>query len=108
MDDAVGVVLNALDSLGLAENTIVIFTSDNGGVSAGDSFSTSVLPFRGGKGYQFEGGIREPYFIKVPGLTENLKDIQTPATGTDFYPTLLDLAGQPLRDRKSTRLNSSH
>ncbi|HEY9560897.1 MAG TPA: sulfatase [Anseongella sp.] len=97
MDDAVGVVLNALDSLGLAENTIVIFTSDNGGVSAGDSFSTSVLPFRGGKGYQFEGGIREPYFIKVPGLTENLKDIQTPATGTDFYPTLLDLAGQPLR-----------
>lgn len=97
MDDAVGVVLDALDSLGLADNTIVIFTSDNGGVSAGDSYSTSVLPFRGGKGYQFEGGIREPYFIKVPGLTESMKDIPAPATGTDFYPTILALAGQQLR-----------
>jgi arylsulfatase A-like enzyme len=68
MDDAVGVVLNALDELGLAENTIVIFTSDNGGVSAGDAFATSNKPLRAGKGYQFEGGIREPYFIKVPWL----------------------------------------
>ncbi|MFS8616907.1 MAG: sulfatase [Solitalea sp.] len=96
MDDAVGLVLDALDRLGLSENTIVVFTSDNGGVSAGDSFSTAVLPFRGGKGYQFEGGIREPYFIKVPGLTDGKKVIETPVTGTDFYPTLLELAGQPL------------
>ncbi len=68
MDDAVGVVLNALEELGLEENTIVIFTSDNGGVAAGDNFSTSNLPLRAGKGYQFEGGIREPYFIKVPWM----------------------------------------
>jgi len=66
MDDAVGEVLKGLDELGLAENTVVIFTSDNGGVAAGDAFATSNLPLRAGKGYQFEGGIREPYFIKVP------------------------------------------
>lgn len=96
MDDAVGEVLDALDELGLAENTIVIFTSDNGGVAAGDAFATSNLPLRAGKGYQFEGGIREPYFIKVPGLG-NGKTCQTPVSGTDFYPTILDLVGAPLR-----------
>ncbi len=96
MDDAVGLVLQSLDELGLADNTIVIFTSDNGGVSSGDSFSTSNLPFRGGKGYQFEGGIREPYFIKVPGLTKAGETSDTPVTGTDFYPTLLELAGEKL------------
>lgn len=97
MDDAVGEVLNALDELGLAENTIVIFTSDNGGVSAGDSYSTSNLPLRGGKGYQYEGGIRIPYFVKVPGMEKGSKN-STPVTGADFYPTILDLAGLPLRN----------
>ncbi|MGB5668755.1 MAG: sulfatase [Maribacter sp.] len=90
MDDAIGVVLDELKALGLDDNTIVIFTSDNGGVASGDSFSTSNLPLRGGKGYQWEGGIREPYFIKVPGL--QAKEISYPAIGTDFYPTILDLA----------------
>lgn len=96
MDDAVGVVLSALDELGLADNTIVIFTSDNGGVAAGDAFATSNRPLRAGKGYQFEGGIREPYFIKVPGIRGGGKN-DTPVTGTDFYPTLLDLVGADLR-----------
>lgn len=96
MDDAVGVVLAGLEELGLAENTIVIFTSDNGGVSAGDAYSTSNLPLRGGKGYQFEGGIRVPYFIKVPGLTGG-GESDVPVSGTDFYPTILDLTGQKLR-----------
>ncbi len=96
MDDAVGVVLNTLDELGLAENTVVIFTSDNGGVAAGDAFATSNLPLRAGKGYQFEGGIREPYFIKVPGLGNGQKN-GTPVSGTDFYPTILELAGIPLK-----------
>ncbi len=96
MDDAVGEVLKTLDELGLAENTIVIFTSDNGGVSAGDAFATSNLPLRGGKGYQFEGGIREPYFIKVPGMAAG-KKCTTPVSGTDFYPTILELAGAKLK-----------
>ena len=96
MDDAVGYVLNTLDELGLADNTIVIFTSDNGGVAAGDAFATSNLPLRGGKGYQFEGGIREPYFIKVPGLGNGMHS-DIPVSGTDFYPTILDLVGADLK-----------
>lgn len=97
MDDAVGMVLNALDELGLSENTIVVFTSDNGGVAAGDAFATSNKPLRAGKGYQFEGGIREPYFIKVPWLNIAGKKSAIPVTGADFYPTLLDLIGAKLK-----------
>jgi len=96
MDDAVGEVLMALDELGLADNTIVVFTSDNGGVAAGDAFATSNLPLRAGKGYQFEGGIREPYFIKVPGFAGGTS-CEVPVTGTDFYPTLLELCGADLK-----------
>lgn len=95
MDDAVGIVLDRIDQLGLAENTIVVFTSDNGGVSAGDCKSTSNLPLRGGKGRQWEGGIREPIYIVVPGGRSGVTD--TLAIGTDFYPTLLDLCGLDLR-----------
>ncbi len=97
MDEAVGIVLNTLDELGLADNTIVIFTSDNGGVAAGDAFATSNKPLRAGKGYQFEGGIREPYFIKVPWLNNAGQKSDVPVTGTDFYPTLLELSGAGLR-----------
>lgn len=101
MDDAVGEVLKALDEMGLAENTVVIFTSDNGGVAAGDAFATSNLPLRAGKGYQFEGGIREPYFIKVPGVGNGQKST-VPVSGTDFYPTILELAGIPQNPEEHT------
>ncbi len=93
MDDAVGIVLEKLDELGLAENTIVVFTSDNGGVSSGDDFATSNLPLRGGKGRQWEGGIREPFYIKAPGVTQAGMLSPVPVNGIDFYPTLLELAG---------------
>lgn len=93
MDDAVGIVLTALEDLGLDDNTIVVFTSDNGGVASGDAFATSNNPLRGGKGYQYEGGIRVPYFIKVPWINNGGNRIIVPATGIDFYPTLLELAG---------------
>ncbi len=94
MDKAVGQVLSTLKEVGLSENTIVVFTSDNGGVASGDNYSTSNLPLRGGKGYQWEGGIREPYFIYIPG--SNPKTIDYPVTGADFYPTLLSLTGHGL------------
>lgn len=100
MDDAVGLVLASLKELGLEKNTIVIFTSDNGGVAAGDANSTSNLPLRAGKGYQFEGGIREPYFIRVPGLTKGGETCDVPVTGTDFYPTILQLAGLKLKPQE--------
>ncbi|WP_246124743.1 sulfatase [Algibacter pacificus] len=93
MDDAVGVVLKRLKELGLDKNTIVVFTSDNGGVASGDAFSTTNFPLRGGKGYQWEGGIREPYLIKAPMLKNTPKTIDYPVSGIDFYPTLLDLVG---------------
>ncbi|MBK8515721.1 MAG: sulfatase [Saprospiraceae bacterium] len=92
MDDAVGFVLQSLKDLGLDKNTIVIFTSDNGGVSSGDSFSTSNFPLRGGKGYQWEGGIREPFFIYVPWAKSEGKTSDYPVTGADFFPTILDYA----------------
>ena len=93
MDDAVGIVLKALDETGLADNTIVIFTSDNGGVVSGDDYSTSNKPLRAGKGNQFEGGIKEPYFIKIPWM-EGGCTCGTPVIGTDFYPTILELVGE--------------
>ncbi|GGD04412.1 sulfatase [Hyunsoonleella pacifica] len=96
MDDAVGVVLKALKDNGIDDNTIVVFTSDNGGVASGDHYATSNLPLRGGKGYQWEGGIKEPFFIKVPWL-EGVKTSKVPVVSTDLYPTLLDLANLPLK-----------
>lgn len=93
MDDAVGIVLAKLDALGLSENTIVCFTSDNGGVSSGDAYATSNLPLRGGKGRQWEGGIREPFYIQAPGRVAAGSTCATPVSGIDWYPTLLDLAG---------------
>ncbi len=93
MDSAVGEVLDTIDRLGLEGNTIVVFTSDNGGVSAGDGKATSNLPLRGGKGRQWEGGIREPFYIKWPGSALAGQECSTPVIGTDFYPTLLEIAG---------------
>ena len=97
LDSAVGVVMNKLKETGLDKETVVIFTSDNGGVCSGDAYSTSQLPLRGGKGTQWEGGIREPYIIHVPGVTQQGSVSNVPVVGMDFYPTILDLAGLPLR-----------
>lgn len=94
MDDAVGTVLDAIDDADVRDNTVVIFTSDNGGVSSGDGYATSALPMRGGKGRQWEGGIRQPYYIYWPKVTSGgTTDVM--ATGTDFYPTILEIAELP-------------
>ncbi|MCG1035780.1 sulfatase [Polaribacter sargassicola] len=97
VDDAVGSVLKTLKDLGLDKNTIIVFTSDNGGVTSGDNFSTNQLSLRGGKGYQWEGGIRIPYFIDVPWIKQNGGNINVPVSGTDLFPTLLDLSGLSLK-----------
>jgi len=96
MDAAVGHVLNGLKELNLDENTIIVFTSDHGGVSSGDAFATSNLPLRSGKGSLFEGGIRIPFFIAAPGIIPSGTSSEEPVTGTDLFPTLLDMAGLPL------------
>ena len=94
MDDAVGVVLERLKELNLDENTIIVFTSDNGGLASSKygAFATTNLPLRGGKGYQWEGGIREPYLIKAPMYQKSPGVVDYPVSGIDFYPTLLDVA----------------
>lgn len=93
MDDAVGLVLNSLEELGVDENTLIIFTSDNGGVIAGDSFSTSLKPLHGGKGQQWEGGIRIPLIIATPNGESVGTMCDTPVIGIDHYPTIVDYIG---------------
>ena len=93
MDLAVGKVLAKLDALGLAENTLVIFTSDNGGLSTSEGWPTSNLPLRAGKGWLYEGGIREPLYARWPGVIAPGGVIDTPVCSPDFFPTLLDAAG---------------
>lgn len=93
MDAAIGRVLAALDRHGLADRTIVIFTSDNGGLSTSEGHPTSNVPLRAGKGWPYEGGIRVPWIIRAPGVTRPGSVCDTPVISTDFYPTLLELAG---------------
>jgi arylsulfatase A-like enzyme len=94
MDSAVGLVLDALKDSGQADNTLVIFTSDNGGVSSGDGYATSCLPLRGGKGRQWEGGIRAPLYIYWPGVTNatNVVDA-TQVQHIDLFPTIAEITG---------------
>jgi arylsulfatase A-like enzyme len=97
MDKGVGRVFAAIEERGVADQTIVIFTSDNGGVASGDAYATSNRPLRTGKGRQWEGGLRVPYYLHVPGVTDRGMRSDVPVTGADLYPTLLELAGLPLR-----------
>ena len=90
IDDGVGLLMKKLDSLGLLENTIFIFSSDNGG----ETNVTSNEPLRGGKSQLYEGGIRVPLIIRWPaGLVPSGKICSQPVVNHDFYPTLLDAAG---------------
>ena len=94
-DTAIGKVLQTLEELGLDDNTVVIFTSDNGGLSTAEGSPTANLPLRGGKGWIYEGGIREPFIIRAPGITQPGSVNATPVSAIDFYPTLLELAHAP-------------
>ena len=93
MDEACGDVLDALDRLGIADNTIVLFTSDNGGLSTAEGSPTTNLPLRAGKGWMYEGGIREPLIVRWPGVTKAGGKSDTVFGGIDALPTLLAAAG---------------
>lgn len=90
LDAAVGVVLDKIDELGLRENTVVLFTSDNGGTQ-----QSSQEPLRGSKGCYYEGGIREPMLVRWPGVVKPGSTCETPVSNIDFYPTFLAIAGAP-------------
>lgn len=95
MDDAVGVVMNELKALDLYENTIIVFTSDNGGlIGRGKRKITSNYPLRSGKGDAYEGGVRVPLIIKTLSM-KNQKGVMSsePVVSPDLMPTLIDLSG---------------
>ncbi len=99
-DQSVGRVLALLDSLELADRTVVVFVSDNGGLTTlrrSRGIPTAVLPLRAGKGWLYEGGVRVPLIIRWPGAVEGGRLIDRPAITMDLYPTLLEIAGLPLR-----------
>ncbi len=93
MDLAVGKVLKQLDDAGIANNTVVFFTSDNGGLSTSEGSPTSNLPMRGGKGWVYEGGIREPWIVRYPGLTKAGSVSTEPICSIDLFPTIAASAG---------------
>ena len=108
-DESLGRIRAKLKELGLEKNTIVIFTSDNGGMAASNqyrginhrretlnaSFASSSLPFRGAKGWNYEGGIRVPLIVHWPGKIQPNSTSQAVVTGTDYYPTLLEMLNLP-------------
>jgi len=97
VDESVGRVMKKLAELGVAGNTAVIFMSDNGGLSTvAREGPTCNLPLRAGKGWLYEGGIREPMIIKWPGVVRPGGVCSEPVTSTDFYPTMLQMTGSPL------------
>lgn len=99
LDESLGRVLAKLDELGLAKNTIVIFTSDNGALRTRyDGLGpviTNNAPFRGEKGTPYEGGIRVPTIIRWPGVSKTGAVCPEPAMSIDFYPTLLEATDSP-------------
>jgi len=100
LDTNIGRVLKKLDALGLTDNTIILFTSDNGGLAETRNMGvTCNLPLRSGKGWNYQGGIRIPTIFSwkghiKPGISS------TPIVSMDVFPTLLDLAGQPLMPKQ--------
>ena len=97
LDTGIGRVIEALEKNGLTEQTIVVFMSDNGGLAIAEGSPTSNLPLRAGKGWPYEGGVREPLIVVAPGVTQPGSVCDSPVISTDFYPTLLQLAGLPLK-----------
>jgi arylsulfatase A-like enzyme len=101
VDQNIGRIVARLESLGLTENTVIILTSDHGGLSSRGlsstrELATSNLPYRHGKGWLYDGGIRVPVIVKWPQEIPAGAVSEVQLTGTDHYPTLLDMAGLPL------------
>jgi arylsulfatase A len=96
MDDSVGSILRKLEETGAAANTVVIFTSDNGGLTAPEFENrptTCNAPLREGKGHVYEGGIRAPLLVRWPAVVKAGSVCDVPVASEDFYPTILEAAG---------------
>src|SRR5262249_18764443 len=102
LDDCVGRVVTKLDALGLAENTIVIFTSDNGGLHVLETARTPATynrPYRAGKGFLYEGGVRIPLIARWTGRMKGDQTSDVPVISTDWTPTFLALAGVTSKEK---------
>jgi len=97
LDWNIGRILAALDEEGLRDNTLVMFTSDNGGLSTAEGSPTCNLPCAEGKGWTYEGGTRVCQLARWPGIIAPNSSTAVPVTSTDFYPTFLEAAGLPLQ-----------
>ncbi|MHC4788061.1 MAG: sulfatase, partial [Planctomycetota bacterium] len=93
MDVNVGRLLETLEEEGIAENTIVVYTSDNGGLATAEGCPTTNAPLAEGKGWMYDGGTREPLIVRWPGHIEPGSSCSVPVTTPDFYPTFLEAAG---------------
>ncbi len=91
MDESVGRVMAKLDSLKIADRTVVFFMSDNGGLVLNGI--TDNTPLRAGKGTMYEGGVREPMIVRWPGVVRPGSVCSVPAISTDFFPTILEMVG---------------
>ena len=96
VDENIGRLLATLDAQGIADNTLIVFTSDNGGLSTAEGSPTCNLPLAEGKGWMYDGGVREPLIVKYPGVVPPGTTCAIPVTSPDFYPTFLAAAGLPL------------
>ncbi len=96
LDTNIGRLLAELAQQGIADDTVVIFTSDNGGLATAAGCPTCNAPLSEGKGWMYEGGTREPLLIHWPGVTSPNRLCRVPVTSPDFYPTILEMAGLPL------------
>lgn len=93
LDENIGRLLATIEEIGEINNTIIIFTSDNGGLSTAEGSPTCNSPLSEGKGWMYEGGIREPLIIKWAEEIKPGSVCHFPVTSTDFYPTFLEAAG---------------
>jgi arylsulfatase A-like enzyme len=100
MDDSVGRVVKALEDAGVANRTVILFTTDNGGLSTAEGAPTSNVPLRTGKGWPYEGGVRVPLIVKWPGAVKPGTTCDVPVISPDVYPTFLEMAGLPARPRQ--------
>ncbi|RIJ50811.1 DUF4976 domain-containing protein [Maribellus luteus] len=102
MDESLGRIVAELKKLGLYDNTIIIFTSDHGGLSNSGidnnrELATTNKPLRAGKGHIYEGGIKVPVFVRWPGVADQKSKSSAIIDGMDYYPTILEMCGLPLQ-----------
>ena len=107
VDQSLGIIVGKLKELDLYKNTIIIFTSDHGGLSNSGiqnnrELATTNKPLRAGKGHIYEGGIKVPVFVRWPGVADQGKVNETIIIGMDYYPSILEMCGLPLRPEDHT------